>query len=70
MKSFKRIIALLAAVCIMLAVMPVCFAQEEEKTEMKEYGFVDCGDAKIEYGVYGNLEGEALLLLPPNGGDM
>ena len=69
MKSIKKIIALLAAVCIMLAVMPACFAQEVE-TEMKEYGFVDCGNAKIEYGVYGNLEGEALLLLPPNGGDM
>ena len=71
MKSFKRITAVLIAVCLMLAAMPVCFASSATPVpEIKEYGFVDCGDAKIEYGVYGNLEGEALLLLPPNGGDM
>ena len=38
--------------------------------EMTEYGFVYCGDVRIEYGIYGSPEKEPLLLLPPNGGDM
>ncbi len=70
MNKTKKIIAIILAFCFAFGAMPVCFAQEEVKPEMKEYGFVECDGVKIEYGVYGNLEGEALLLLPPNGGDM
>ncbi len=66
----KKIIAAVLALCFVFCAMPVCFAQEGEKIEMADYGFVDCGDVKIEYAVYGNLDGEALVLLPPNGGDM
>lgn len=66
----KKIVALIIAFCLAFGVMPVCLAYEKEMPELKDYGFVDCGDVKIEYGVYGNLNGEALLLLPPNGGDM
>mgnify|MGYP003289845048 CR=1 FL=1 len=66
----KKIIALLLALSFVLGAAPVCFAQEGEKNEMTDYGFVDCGDVKIEYGVYGKADGETLLLLPPNGGDM
>lgn len=70
MKIIKKIIAAILAVCFVFGAMPACFAQEKEIPEMKDYGFVDCGDVKIEYGVYGKLDGEALLILPPNGGDM
>ena len=66
----KKIIAFLLAFSFVLCSAPVCFAQEGEKPEMTDYGFVDCGDVKIEYGVYGKFDGEVLLLLPPNGGDM
>ncbi len=66
----KKIVALLLALCFVLCSAPVCFAQEGEVPEMTDYGFVDCGDVKIEYGVYGKSDGETLLLLPPNGGDM
>lgn len=49
----------------------VSFAQSDNSMpELAEYGFVDCGDIKMEYGIYGSSEGEPLLLLPPNGGDM
>lgn len=66
----EKIIALIIAFCIAFGAIPMCFAEEGEKPEMTDYGFVDCGDVKIEYGVYGKADGEALLLLPPNGGDM
>ena len=49
---------------------PLCNAQGESVPELSEYGFVDCGDVKIEYGVCGKPDGEPLLLLPPNGGRM
>lgn len=66
----KKILSLIIAFCIALGAIPFCFAEEGGIPEMTDYGFVDCGDVKIEYGVYGNPEGETLLLLPPNGGDM
>ncbi|MBE6820984.1 MAG: alpha/beta hydrolase [Ruminococcaceae bacterium] len=69
MKNMKRISALLLAAVMLLCICPSSFAQEGVP-EMKEYGFVDCNGAKIEYGIYGDLNGEPLLLLPPNGGDM
>ncbi len=69
MKNMKRISALLLAAVMLLCICPPSFAQEGVP-EMKEYGFVDCNGAKIEYGIYGDLNGEPLLLLPPNGGDM
>ncbi|MBR4859642.1 MAG: alpha/beta hydrolase [Clostridia bacterium] len=69
MKNIKKTLALLLAAAMMLCMCPSSFAQEGVP-EMKEYGFVDCNGAKIEYGIYGNLNGEPLLLLPPNGGDM
>ena len=66
----KKLTALIIALCIAFGFAPICFAEGKEPPEMTDYGFVDCGDVKIEYGVYGNPDGEALLLLPPNGGDM
>lgn len=70
MKLTAKIISVLLVLCLVMSIAPVSFATERTVPEMKEYGFVDCGDVKIEYGIYGNLSGEPLLLLPPNGGDM
>ncbi len=69
MKNIKKILAVLLMAAMVLCISPSSFAQEGVP-EMKEYGFVDCNGAKIEYGIYGDLNGEPLLLLPPNGGDM
>ena len=39
--------------------------------EIKEHGFITANDgAKIEYGIYGDLTKEALIMLPCNGNDM
>lgn len=70
MKSIKRIVSLIVVLCVAFCASPVVYAAEGGMPEMKEYGFVDCGDVKIEYGIYGLENGEPLLLLPPNGGDM
>lgn len=68
MKRFIRITAVFLAFSFVFGC--VSFAQDEKMPEMTEYGFVDCGDVKIEFGIYGSAENEPLLLLPPNGGDM
>lgn len=65
----KKIIALSLVLTMIFSLFSVAFAQAEVP-EMREYGFVDCGDARIEYGIYGDEDAEPLLLLPPNGGDM
>lgn len=70
MKKTSKIISVMLAVCMVMCVAPVGYAQENTVPELKEYGFVDCGDIKMEYGIYGLENGEPLLLLPPNGGDM
>lgn len=64
----KRIISFLLVAVLMFGFSSVAFSAEVP--ELKEYGLIDCGEANIEYGIYGNLDGEPLLLLPPNGGDM
>ncbi len=70
MKYAVKIIAVLLVVCMSVSLVPVSFASGATVPEMKKYGFVNCGDVEIEYGIYGNPDAEALLLLPPNGGDM
>ena len=57
-------------ISLLLNYMPFVSANESYVPEMHEYGFADCGDIKIEYGIYGIDDGVPLLLLPPNGGDM
>lgn len=68
MKRFIKITAIFLALSFVFGC--VSFADDNAAPEMIEYGFVDCGDVKIEYGIYGSLDKEPLLLLPPNGGDM
>lgn len=70
MKIMPKITAFILSLVFVLNLIPGAFAQEPATPEMNEYGFVDCGDVKIEYGIYGIPDGESLLLLPPNGGDM
>ena len=67
MKIFTKLTAVILAFSFVLCLVPAAFAAE---VQMKEYGFVDCGDIKMEYGIYGDMDAEPLLLLPPNGGDM
>lgn len=66
----KRIIAIFITVSILLSCITAFNASAAQNPVMLEYGFVDCGDADIEYGIYGVAGGRPLLLLPPNGGDM
>lgn len=70
MRRFVKAISFVLLFSFLFSVSPVGFADESTVPEMIDYGFVDCGDAKIEYGIYGLENGEPLLLLPPNGGDM
>ncbi len=70
MKKIFRITALILAFAFAFSCVPVSHASDGAMPEMIDYGFVDCGDIKMEYGIYGLQNGEPLLLLPPNGGDM
>ena len=70
MKRKNKVISMILAFVFAFGCASLCNAQGEAVPELSEYGFVDCGDVKIEYGVCGNPDGEPLLLLPPNGGSM
>ncbi len=70
MKKIFRFTAFILALSFVICCVPVSYASDSAMPEMIEYGFVDCGDIKMEYGIYGLENGEPLLLLPPNGGDM
>ncbi len=67
-KLFKTIVAVILSVVIAALSLPAALASE--MPELKEYGFIENDGVKIEYGIYGDLNAEPLLLLPPNGGDM
>lgn len=66
----KRFISIILTVSLLFTCLPVFYTNAAESPELIEYGFVDCGDADIEYGIYGVANGRPLLLLPPNGGNM
>ncbi len=70
MKKCIKITSVFLVLSILIGSFSFAYAEEISVPEMIEYGFVDCGDIEMEYGVYGLSEGEPLLLLPPNGGDM
>lgn len=69
MKIIMKTVSIILVLSLVFCIAPVGFA-ESTVPEQVDYGFIDCGDAKIEYGIYGQPDGEPLLLLPPNGGDM
>ncbi len=73
----KKVLSLFLALVIMVtgfAVFSFTSSAEEyasEMPEIKEYGFITARDgAKIEYGIYGDLSKDVLIMLPCNGGDM
>ncbi len=67
----KKVLSVLLALVMIAAIIPTAFADTSvPMPQIKEYGFVNCGDVNIEYGIYGVEDGQPLLLLPPNGGDM
>ena len=66
----KRLIAILLSVAMLLCCMPLTVAYASEMPALTEYGFVENNGVKIEYGIYGDMNADPLLLLPPNGGDM
>ncbi len=70
----KKIISLLLVLVLMVPFFAISSNAEEyarEMPEMKEYGFITARDgAKIEYGIYGDLSAEPLVMLPCNGNDM
>ncbi|MBQ5823598.1 MAG: alpha/beta hydrolase [Clostridia bacterium] len=67
-RKFKAL-SLVLAVLIMFGIMPVSSAQDSA-VECFAYEVVNLNGVNIEYGIYGQPDGEPLLLLPPNGGDM
>lgn len=67
----KKLLSVILSVALLLYFVPATYAQTAvEMPELAEYGFVENDGVKIEYGIYGDLNAEPLLLLPPNGGDM
>ncbi len=65
----KKVLSVIMAVLFCFGSVTVCSAQEPVP-ELKAYEVVNLNGVNIEYGIYGDLEAEPLLLLPPNGGDM
>ena len=70
MISFIMAGVLTAGVCVAGFEASAADAKTNEMPELMQYGFADSDGVKIEYGIYGDLNGDPLLLLPPNGGDM
>lgn len=67
----KKFICILISVLIAYSFSTISFAETSvPMPDIKEYGFIDCGDVKVEYGIYGVEDGQPLLLLPCNGADM
>ncbi len=74
MKTVTRFISVLFLLAVLGSGFSVCAvsASQEANDLMTpfETGFVESGDAKIEYARYGNPQGESLVLIPGNGSDM
>lgn len=73
----KRIVSLLLVFTVFVTGVTmfssVAYADEyaTQMPEIKEYGFITASDGvKIEYGIYGDLTKDALIMLPCNGADM
>ncbi len=68
MKKALSVISLVLIFAIAFCCAPVSLAAD--MPEIKVYEVVNLNGVNIEYGIYGDLDAEPLLLLPPNGGDM
>ncbi len=69
MKKLISVISVVMVLVLAFGSVAVCSA-ESPAPELKVYEVVNLNGVNIEYGIYGNLDAEPLLLLPPNGGDM
>ena len=69
MKKIISVVSLVLVFAIAFGSMTICSAVDSAP-ELKVYEVVNLDGVNIEYGIYGDLDAEPLLLLPPNGGDM
>ena len=69
MKKIISVVSLVLVFAIAFGSMTICCAVDSAP-ELKVYEVVNLNGVNIEYGIYGDLDAEPLLLLPPNGGDM
>ena len=69
MKKIISVVSLVLVFVIAFGSMTICSAVDSAP-ELKVYEVVNLNGVNIEYGIYGDLDAEPLLLLPPNGGDM
>lgn len=69
MKKIISVVSLVLVFAIAFGSMTICSAVDSVP-ELKVYEVVNLDGVNIEYGIYGDLDAEPLLLLPPNGGDM
>lgn len=69
MKKIISVVSLVLVFAIAFGSMTICSAVDSAP-ELKVYEVVNLNGVNIEYGIYGDLDAEPLLLLPPNGGDM
>ena len=69
MEKLISVVSLVLVLAIAFGSMTICSAQASAP-ELKAYEVVNLNGVNIEYGIYGDLDAEPLLLLPPNGGDM
>lgn len=68
MKKIISAVSFILVLSLLFCIAPV--SQAAEMPELKVYEVVNLDGVNIEYGIYGDLDAEPLLLLPPNGGDM
>lgn len=69
MKKLISVVSLVLVFAIAFGSITICSAVDSAP-ELKAYEVVNLDGVNIEYGIYGDLDAEPLLLLPPNGGDM
>lgn len=70
MKTIKRLLSVFIVAVLLVSCSFVPSEAAGENLTYDEYGFVDVGDTKIEYGIYGKSNSRPLLILTGNGGDM
>lgn len=69
MRKLISVVSLVLVLVIAFGSISICGAVDSVP-ELKVYEVVNLDGVNIEYGIYGDLDAEPLLLLPPNGGDM
>lgn len=68
--KIKKAVSFILVFVLVFSCIPFNTVYASQMPELSEYGFIENNGVKIEYGIYGDMNAEPLLLLPPNGGDM